>query len=40
MKKIETPKIDNVNIKIIVPKYENHACVVISAGNVGKTYYV
>ena len=37
---IEKPKIDNVNIKIIVPKYENRANVVIGPRNVGKTYYM
>ena len=40
MKNIEKPKIDNVNNKIIVPKYENHAFVVIGPRNVGKTYYM
>ena len=35
-------KIDNVNNanNNIVPKFENHACVVIGPRNVGKTYYM
>ena len=37
---IEKPEIDNVNKKSIVPKYENHAYVVIGPRNVGKTYYM
>ena len=40
MNNIEKPKIDNVNIKISVPKYENHAYVVIGPRNVGKSYYM
>ena len=32
----EIDKINNKN----VPKYENHACVVIGPRNVGKTYYI
>ena len=38
--KIEKPKIDNINIKINVPKYENHRHVVIGPSNVGKTFYM
>ena len=37
---IEKPKIDNVNNKINVSKYENHAYVVIGPRNVGKIYYM
>ena len=40
MNKIEKPKIDIVNNKINVPKYENHRHVVIGPSNVGKTYYM
>ena len=40
MTNIEKPNIDNVNKKIIVPKNENHACVVIGPRNVGKTSYI
>ena len=36
--KIEKPKVDN--IKINVPKYENHRHIVIGPSNVGKTYYM
>ena len=36
---IEKSKIDNVHNKINVPKYENHAYVVIGSRNVGKIYY-
>ena len=36
----EKPKINIVNNKINVPKYENHAYVVIGPRNVGKTYYM
>ena len=39
MNNIEKPKIDNVNKKINVLTYENHAYVVIGPLNVGKTYY-
>ena len=40
-KKIEKPKIDNVNNKNnIVSKYENHRHIVIGPSNVGKTYYI
>ena len=38
MNKIEKPKIDNVNNKLNVSTYENHAYVVIGPRNVGKTY--
>ena len=37
---IEKSKIGIVNIKINVPKYENHCHVVIGPSNVGKTYYM
>ena len=37
---IEKPKIDSVNKKINISKYENHAYVVIGPRNVGKTYYM
>ena len=37
---IEKPKIDNVNNKITVPNFENHAYVVIGPRNIGKTYYM
>ena len=37
---IEKPKIDNVNNKILIPKYENHAYVIVGPRNVGKTYYM
>ena len=37
---IEKSKIGNVNIKINVPKYENHRHLVIGLSNVGKTYYL
>ena len=37
---IQPSKIDNVNNKNNVPKYENHAYVVIGPKNVGKTYYM
>ena len=37
---IEKPKISNVNLKINVPKCENHRHVVVGPGNVGKTYYM
>ena len=37
MNNIEKPKMGNVNNKINVPKYENHAYVVIGPRNVGKT---
>ena len=40
MNKIDKPKIDNVNNKINVPKYENHAYVVFGPKNVGKTCYM
>ena len=40
MNNIEKPKIDNVNNKINVPKFENRAIVVIGPRNVGKTYYM
>ena len=40
VKNIEKPKIGNVNIKINVPKNENHLHVVIGPSNVGKTYYM
>ena len=37
---LQQPKIDIVNNKINVPKYENHGHVVIGPSNVGKTYYM
>ena len=37
---IEEPKIGNVNIKINVPKNDNHRHVVIGPSNVGETYYM
>ena len=37
---IEKRKINNVNNTNIVPKYENHAFVVISPRNVGKIFYL
>ena len=40
MNKIEKPKIGNVNNKINVQHYENHAYVVIGSRNVGKAYYM
>ena len=40
MNKTEKPKIDNVNKKNNVPKYENQAYVVIGPRSVGKTYYM
>ena len=40
LKNIGKPKIDNVNNKINVPKYENHRHVVIGPRNAGKTYYM
>ena len=40
MNNIKKPKIDHVNKKINVPTHENHAYVVISPRNVGKTYYM
>ena len=40
MSNLEKPKVDNVNNKIIVPNYENHAYVVIGPRNLGKTYYM
>ena len=36
----EKPKIDNVNNKINVSTYENHAYDVIGPRNVGKTCYM
>ena len=39
MKNIEKPRIDNVNKKLNVSTFENHACVVIGPRNLGKTYY-
>ena len=41
-KKIEKPKIDNVNNpnNNIVSKFENHRYVIIGPSNVGKTYYM
>ena len=36
----EKLKIDNLNNKTNVPKYETHAYVVIGPRNVGKNYYI
>ena len=40
MNNIEKPKIDNVNNKNNVPKYEDQPYFVIGPRNVGKTYYM
>ena len=37
---LQQPNIDNVNNKIIVPKFENRANVIFGPRNVGKTFYM